>query len=213
MPKDLFTVMLVDDHPVVRDGCSKLLNNQPDITVVAELDDGESACHQYNEIRPSVVVLDLNMPGIGGLETIRRLKAKDPTVKILVFTMHDSNVMVSRAFEAGALGYLLKSSHAEEMTEAVRQVYSGKMYIDHDLPANLKKSRTTANNPVELLTKREFQIFCALAEGQSVADIAHTISISPKTVGVHQTNLMKKLNLKNASELTHLAIQNGIVVA
>ena len=213
MNNDSITVMLVDDHPVVRDGYSKLLANQPDITVVAELIDGESACAQYPEVNPNVVVLDLNMPGIGGLETIRRLMAKHSKVKILVFTMHDSKIMVTRALEAGAVGYLIKSSPAEEMVKAVRQVSSGKVYLDHDLPTDIKQATLADNNPVELLTKREFQVFCALAEGRSVSEIAQTISISPKTVGVHQTNIMKKLNLKNSAELTHLAIQSGIVVA
>ena len=213
MNNDSITVMLVDDHPVVRDGYSKLLANQPDITVVAELIDGESACAQYPEVNPNVVVLDLNMPGIGGLETIRRLMAKHSKVKILVFTMHDSKIMVTRALEAGAVGYLIKSSPVEEMVKAVRQVSSGKVYLDHDLPTDIKQATLADNNPVELLTKREFQVFCALAEGRSVCEIAQTISISPKTVGVHQTNIMKKLNLKNSAELTHLAIQSGIVVA
>ena len=213
MPTDTITVMLVDDHPVVRNGYSKLLDNQPDISVAAEFDNGEEACVNYPDVKPDVVILDLNMPGIGGLETIRRLIAKDPKAKILVFTMHDSKIMVIRTLEAGAAGYLLKSSSAEEMIEAVRQVSSGNNYFDHNLPADFKKSTSTSNNPVELLTKREFQIFCALAEGQSVSEIAKIISISPKTVGVHQTNLMKKLNLKNAAELTHLAIQSGIVEA
>ena len=207
------TVMLVDDHPVVRDGYSKLLSNQPDITVVAEMDDGESACAQYNAVNPNIVVLDLNMPGIGGLETIHRLRAKDPKAKILVFTMHDSKIMVTRAIEAGAMGYLMKSSDAREMIEAVLQVSSGNIYLDNDLSSNTIQDARTDNDPVNVLTKREFQIFIALAEGQLVSEIAQTISISPKTVGVHQTHIMKKLNLKNAAELAHLAIQSGIVVA
>ncbi len=213
MPKDSTTVMLVDDHPIVRDGYRKLLESQPDITVVAALDNGESACTQYATVNPDVVVLDLNMPGIGGLETIRRIRAKDAMAKILVFTMHDSKIMVSRALEAGAAGYLIKSSAAGEMIEAVRQVSSGNIYLDHHLPTDTKQATKAYNDPVEVLTKREFQIFCALAEGQSVNEIAGAISISPKTVGVHQTNLMKKLNLKNSAELAHLAIQSGIVVA
>lgn len=213
MPIDAITVMLVDDHPVVRNGYSKLLDNQPGISVVAEFDNGETACIKYHDVKPDVVILDLNMPGIGGLETIRRLMAKDTKAKILVFTMHDSKIMVTRTLEAGAVGYLMKSSSAEEMVEAVRLVNSGKIYLDHNLPADLIQPTLAANNPVELLTKREFQVFCALAEGQSVSEIAHNISISPKTVGVHQTNLMKKLNLKNAAELTRLAIQSRIIEA
>jgi len=213
MITDAIKVMLVDDHPVVRNGYSKLLDNQPDINVVAEYDNGEMACANYHDINPDVVILDLNMPGIGGLETIRRLIAKDSKAKILVFTMHDSKIMVTRTLEAGAIGYLMKSSSAEEMIETVRQVSSGNNYLDHNFPSDFKKFTSTGGNPVKLLTKREFQIFCALAQGQSVSEIAKKISISPKTVGVHQTNLMKKLNLKNSAELAHLAIQSGIVEA
>jgi two-component system, NarL family, invasion response regulator UvrY len=213
MANEPITVMLVDDHPVVRDGYRKLLDSQPDITVVAELDDGESAYLQYPNVKPDVVVLDLNMPGKGGLETIHRILAKDSKAKILVFSMHDSKFMISRALEAGARGYLIKSSSAEEMVNAVRDIFSGKIYLDQEISADFKKTALSDNDLVGQLTKREFQVFCALAEGKSVSEIARIISISPKTVGVHQTNLMKKLHLKNISELTHLAIRSGVVVA
>lgn len=213
MDNDAITVMLVDDHPVVRDGYRRLLESYPGITVVAEADDGETACTQYAEVHPDIVVLDLNMPGIGGLETIRRLRAKDSKAKILMFTMHESKVMVSRALEAGAAGYLMKSSPAEEMVEAVRQVFVGKTFLDHDLPADIQRAPLSDNDPLNILTKREYQIFCVLAEGRSVSEIAQLISISPKTVGVHQTNLMNKLKLKNAAELTRLAIRCGSIEA
>ncbi len=213
MDNDAITVMLVDDHPVVRDGYRRLLESYPGITVVAEADDGETACTQYAEVHPDIVVLDLNMPGIGGLETIRRLRAKDSKAKILMFTMHESKVMVNRALEAGAAGYLMKSSPAEEMVEAVRQVFVGKTFLDHDLPADIQRAPLSDNDPLNILTKREYQIFCVLAEGRSVSEIAQVISISPKTVGVHQTNLMNKLKLKNAAELTRLAIRCGSIEA
>lgn len=213
MDNDAITVMLVDDHPVVRDGYRRLLESYPGITVVAEADDGETACTQYTEVHPDIVVLDLNMPGIGGLETIRRLRAKDSKAKILMFTMHESKVMVNRALEAGAAGYLMKSSPAEEMVEAVRQVFVGKIFLDHDLPADIQRAPLSDNDPLNILTKREYQIFCVLAEGRSVSEIAQVISISPKTVGVHQTNLMNKLKLKNAAELTRLAIRCGSIEA
>ena len=213
MDNDAITVMLVDDHPVVRDGYRRLLESYPGIMVVAEADDGETACTQYTEVHPDIVVLDLNMPGIGGLETIRRLRAKDSKAKILMFTMHESKVMVNRALEAGAAGYLMKSSPAEEMVEAVRQVFVGKIFLDHDLPADIQRAPLSDNDPLNILTKREYQIFCVLAEGRSVSEIAQLISISPKTVGVHQTNLMNKLKLKNAAELTRLAIRCGSIEA
>ncbi len=213
MDNDAITVMLVDDHPVVRDGYRRLLESYPGITVVAEADDGETACTQYAKVHPDIVVLDLNMPGIGGLETIRRLRAKDSKAKILMFTMHESKVMVNRALEAGAAGYLMKSSPAGEMVEAIRQVFAGKTFLDHDLPADIQQAPLSDNDPLNILTKREYQVFCILAEGRSVSEIAQLISISPKTVGVHQTNLMNKLKLKNAAELTRLAIRCGSIEA
>ena len=213
MDNDAITVMLVDDHPVVRDGYRRLLESYPGITVVAEADDGETACTQYAKVHPDIVVLDLNMPGIGGLETIRRLRAKDSKAKILMFTMHESKVMVNRALEAGAAGYLMKSSPAGEMVEAVRRVYDGKTFLDHHLPADIQRAPLSDNDPLNILTKREYQVFCILAEGRSVSEIAQLISISPKTVGVHQTNLMNKLKLKNAAELTRLAIRCGSIEA
>ncbi len=207
------TIMLVDDHPVVRDGYRRLLEGASDLRVVAELDSGEAACQQYTSLQPDVVVLDLNMPGMGGLEAIRRIRAKDPEARILVFSMHDSQTMVKRAVEAGAAGFLTKSSAPSQMLEAVRQVARGQSFLNHYLMPNLFNPRSGSGDPLQQLSKREFQIFRDLAAGKSVQGIADTLSISPKTVGVHQTNIMKKLKLRNAAELTRLAIRCGVIDA
>lgn len=205
-------VFLVDDHPVVRDGYKRLLDNSPDIKVIAEAGSGEEACEQYNHVKPDVVVLDLNMPGIGGIETISRLRAKDTHAHILVFSMHDSQIMISRALEAGASGYLTKSSAASQMIDAVRSVAKGKPFLNHTVvPSVIGKMQNNDHNPLTALSKREFEVFCRLADGHSVAEIAHELSISPKTAGVHQTNIMHKLELRNASELTRLAIRCGVI--
>ena len=204
-------VFLVDDHPVVRDGYKRLLDNNSDIQVVAEAGSGEEACEQYNNIKPDVVVLDLNMPGIGGIETISRLRAKDSHAQILVFSMHDSPIMISRAIEAGASGYLTKSSAASLMIDAVRSVAKGKPFLNHNVvPSMFDKIHNNDRNPLTALSKREFEVFCRLADGHSVAEIAHELSISPKTAGVHQTNIMHKLELRNTAELTRLAIRCGV---
>ncbi|MFT4606587.1 MAG: two-component system invasion response regulator UvrY [Chitinophagales bacterium] len=134
--EDLITVMLVDDHDLVRVGYRMLLESYPRMTVVAEADDGESACFQYGNVNPDVVVLDLSMPGIGGMETIRRLRAIDSATKILVFSMHDSKLIVGRAIDAGASGYLVKGSTAEKMVDAIRQVSAGNTYLNRDLPSD-----------------------------------------------------------------------------
>jgi len=211
MTAESINVLLVDDHPVVRDGYRRLLENTRDIRVVAEADDGEEACAQYRECHPDIVVLDLNMPGIGGLETIRRLRAKGPGVRILVFSMHDSKVMVARALEAGAAGYLAKSSAALQMVEAVRAVAQGKRFLDQDLVPEILEMQSGEIDLMGRLSQREFQVFRNLAEGHSVAEIAGMLSISPKTVGVHQTNIMRKLGLRNAAELARLAIRNEAI--
>jgi len=204
-------VFLVDDHPVVRDGYRRLLENSPGITVVAEASSGEEACANYTNVKPDVVVLDLNMPGIGGMETLRRLIAKDPGVRILVFSMHDSETMVTRALEAGALGYLSKSSVAAQMVDAVKVVSEGGRFLNHSLAPKVLETHLRGYDPLKTLTEREFQVFRQLAEGLSVQEIAKTLSISPKTAGVHQTHIMKKLGLRNAAELTRMAIRCGVV--
>ena len=204
-------VFLVDDHPVVRDGYRRLLENNPDIIVVAEACNGEEACARYSEVNPDVIVLDLNMPGIGGMETIRRLFAKDPGVRILVFSMHDSETMVTRALEAGAAGYLSKSSAAAQMVDGVRAVSQGKKFLNHSLAPKILETHLRGSDPLQVLTEREFQVFRQLAEGFSVQEIAKILSISPKTAGVHQTHIMKKLELRNAAELTRMAIRCGVI--
>jgi two-component system invasion response regulator UvrY len=207
-------VFLVDDHPVVRDGYRRLLDNNPDIEVVAEVGSGEEACQQYTQVNPDVVVLDLNMPGIGGIETISRLLSKDSDAHILVFSMHESQIMISRALEAGASGYLTKSSAASQMIDAVRSVAQGKPFLSQTIvPSMIGKLQKNDANPLQVLTKREFEVFRRLADGHSVAGIAKELSISPKTAGVHQTNIMRKLELRNASELTRLAIRCGVIEA
>ena len=207
------SVVLVDDHPVVRDGYRRLLEQMPNIKIVAEADDGEAGYDYYRKLTPDVVVLDINMPGIGGLETIRRIKAYDDKAHILVFSMHSNEIMIQRALEAGAMGYLTKQGGMGQMVQAVQQVAKGRMFIDADHVTSLaqhKLSDKTAD-PIRVLSAREFQLFKLLAEGHSVAEIANMLSISAKTVGVHHTNIMKKLNLHNASQLVRLAILCNVI--
>ena len=207
-------VYLVDDHPVVRDGYRRLLENNADIEIVGEAGSGEAACEHYVNLQPDVVVLDLNMPGIGGIETISRLRAKHKDVNILVFSMHDSPIMVRRALEAGASGFLTKSCAAVQMVDAVQAVANGKPFLNDTVaPSMLDIMQNTDHDPLKALSKREFEVFCRLADGQPVVDIAKALSISPKTAGVHQTNIMRKLDLRNAAELTRLAIRCGVIEA
>lgn len=207
------TVLLVDDHPVVRDGYRRLLDNTPDIRVIAETSDGENACLAYAEHSPSVVILDLNMPGIGGMETIRRIKARDANARILVFTMHDTETLIMRTLEAGATGYLTKQGGIAQMVEAVRQVAQGKPFIDpkHVTSMATRQLFDSAEDPLRVLSTREFQLFQLFAEGRSVAEVASTLSISPKTVGVHHSHIMRKLGLENSAQLVRLAIRCNLM--
>lgn len=207
------TVMLVDDHPVVRDGYRHLLETEPDISVVAEAGNGEICCSEYKKYMPDVVVLDLSMPGIGGLETMRRIRAYDPGAHILVFSMHASEAMVSHALQAGATGYLAKQSGMGQMIKAVRDVARGERFIDAKYASDKIscKADNSPNDSLSMLSPREFQIFKLMAEGHSVSDIASILSISPKTVGVHHTNIMKKLGLHNTAQVVRLAIRCNVV--
>ncbi len=210
------TVLLIDDHPVVRTGYCRLLESMADIHVVAEADDGETGCLLYQEHKPDVVIVDLNMAGIDGLETIRRIKAKNPCAHILVFSMHSHETMVQRALKTGATGYITKQCGMNQMIEAIRLVRQGKIYIDSELASKMASScefNDVDKDPLSVLTKREFQLFKLMAEGNSSAQIAETISISPKTVGVHHTNIMKKLQLQNIAQLVRLAISCNVTLA
>lgn len=207
------TVMLVDDHPVVRDGYRHLLETVPDISVVAEASNGEICCSEYKKYMPDVVVLDLSMPGIGGLETMRRIRAYDPGAHILVFSMHASETMVNHALQAGATGYLAKQSGMGQMIKAVRDVARGERFIDAKYAPDTasRKADNSQNDSLSILSPREFQIFKLMAEGHSVSDIASVLSISPKTVGVHHTNIMKKLGLHNTAQVVRLAIRCNVI--
>lgn len=212
--KKTISILLIDDHPVVRSGYRRLLESTPDMRVVAEAENGEIGYQLYLEHQPNVTILDLNMPGIGGLETIRRIKAQDPTARILVFSMLNNAAIAQRSLKAGAIGFISKQSGIGEMIQAVRQVNSGEIYIESEFAASTAVNTTlkdTCDNPLDRLTNREFQIFKLIAEGNSSAQIAEQLTISPKTVGVHHVNLMRKLQLQNTTQLIRMAIGQHVI--
>lgn len=205
-------IMLVDDHAVVRAGYRMLLKNSEDIEVIAEADSGERACKAFADLKPDVVVMDLSMPGIGGLEAIRRIIARDANAKILVFSMHEDTVFVEQALQAGAQGYLTKSSAPEILVEAIKELAAGKSHIDSELVQRLavQKSRGK-DSPFSGLSTREFEIFCLLAEGLNTSEIAKRLSLSYKTVANYSTQIKSKLNVSTIAELARLAIRHNIV--
>lgn len=207
-------VMLVDDHAVVRMGFKMLLESDAEIKVVAEAENGEHAIQRYMEHKPNVVVMDITMPGIGGMEAIERILAKDNSAKILVLSAHEDSVHPKRVLNAGAMGYLTKRSAAEELIKAIRTVASGKKYIEASVAQQMAIQQLSGEqNPVDVLSPREFEVFMALAKGKTTNEIAETLFLSPRTVGTHLYNIKQKLNAHNSAEIALIAMRSGLLDA
>ena len=208
------TVMLVDDHAVVRAGYQMLLKNSPEIEVIAEAGSGEEACRYFAELNPEVVVMDLSLPGIGGLEAIKRIIARDNKAKILVFSMHEDVIFVEQALQAGALGYLTKSSAPQLLIEAIKKLAEGERYIDSELAQILAYEKSRGQDtPLSDLSTREFEIFCMLAEGMNTSEIAKRLSLSYKTVANYSTQIKNKLEVTTIADIARLAIRYNIIKA
>ena len=204
--------MLVDDHAVVRMGFRLLLDAAPDMRVVAEADSGEEAMRRIDEARPEVVVMDISMPGIGGLEAVRRILAKEPGTRILVLSAHEDAMHARRTLKAGAAGYLTKRSAAEALIRAIREVCQGKTFLEPQIAQELALRQVAgAAEPLDTLSEKEFKVFLALAGGQSVQDIAAVMSLSPSTVGTHLYNIKQKLGASNSAELALIAMRAGLL--
>lgn len=207
-------VMLVDDHAVVRMGFKMLLESDADIKVLAEAESGEQAIQRYVEHKPDVVVMDITMPGIGGLEAIERILAKDSAAKILVLSAHEDSVHPKRVLNAGAMGYLTKRSAAEELIKAIRTVATGKKYLEASVAQQMAIQQLSGDqNPVDVLSPREFEVFMALAKGKTTNEIAETLFLSPRTVGTHLYNIKQKLNANNSAEIALIAMRSGLLDA
>jgi two-component system invasion response regulator UvrY len=210
----MIRVMLVDDHAVVRVGFRMLLQAAPDIQVVAEAESGEAACQKYAEVAPDVVVMDLAMPGMGGIEAVRRILARDPRARILALSAHEDTAHPRRVLKAGALGYLSKRSAPEALIEAVLAVAGRQRYLDPAIAQRLAmEDLAGSQDPVKALSEREFEVFIQLAKGQSVAQIAENLKLSPNTVGTHLYNVKQKLGAANQAELTLIALNHGLIGA
>ena len=209
----MIRVLLVDDHAVVRTGFRLLLQAHPDTTVVGEADSGESACQRYLELTPDVVVMDLAMPGMGGLEAMRRIRAHHPQARVLALSAHDDITHARRALKEGARGFLSKRSAPEALLEAISTVAAGQRYIDAALAQKLALDEGDGGSAVERLSEREFEVFVRLAGGASVQRIADDLKLSASTVGTHLYNIKQKLGVSNQAELTLIAIRLGLIEA
>jgi two-component system invasion response regulator UvrY len=207
-------ILLVDDHSVVRMGFKMLIENESDMAVISEAESGELGITAYKEHKPSVVIMDITMPGMGGLDAIERIIAFDKKAKVLVLSAHEDSVHPKRALSAGALGYLTKRSAAEELIKAIRSVNSGTKYLEPNIAQQMAITQLSGeNNPVEILSDREFEVFIALAKGKSTNEIADTMCLSPRTVGTHLYNIKQKLNANNSAEIALIAIRCGLLEA
>jgi two-component system, NarL family, invasion response regulator UvrY len=211
----MIKVLLVDDHAVVRTGFRLLLQSIADVSVVAEAESGEAACKLYPELKPDVVVMDIAMPGMGGLEALRRIRARHPEARVLTLSAHDDPMHARRSFQEGALGFLSKRSAPEALVDAVASVAAGRRYLDAALAQKLALAEFDggAKSPIEQLSEREFEVFVRLAGGSTVQRIAQDLKLSASTVGTHLYNIKQKLQVENQSELTLIAIRYGLIEA
>lgn len=206
-------VLLVDDHAIVRLGFRSLLEGGQGYEV-REAESAEEACSVYGEYRPQVVVMDMMMPGMGGLEGVRRLIAKDEKARILVLSMRDDAPYVARALEAGAMGYVTKRGASEELAGAVHALLAGRRYLGGDVEEQRVAGGIQSDEErLQALSKREFEVFRLLAEGESVVDISERLHLSPKTVSNHRAHIMAKLGARNAVDLARMAIRSGLIEA
>ena len=205
-------LLLVDDHAIVRAGFRYLLENDADYEI-REVNSAEEACRIYTDYKPDAVIMDLMMPGMGGLQGVRHIHAKDNNARVLVLSMRDDPIYVSQATKAGAQGYVTKRSAPEELTKAVAMLIKGQNYLSADIAKMSSKSSKSDQEQIDCLSDREFEIFCLLAEGKTVVNISEDLHLSPKTVSNHRTHIMHKLQATNIVELTRLAIRNGLIEA
>ena len=209
-------VILVDDHAVVRAGYKILLRNNENINVVAETSTGEDAIILSDKYQPDVIVMDISLPGMSGIDAISSIVKKNKNIKILVFSMHEEVVFVERAFQAGAIGYMTKSTDPEMLSKAISQVAQGKKYLDDELKQKMtyeyEKSRDS-DALLSDLSAREFQIFCLLAEGLKTNEISKQLNISYKTAANYSTQIKNKLNATTVADIARIAIRSNIIKA
>ena len=206
------SVMLVDDHMVVRAGVRRLLESANDFEIVAEAESGEQAYEFFPKLEPEVTLMDLNMPGMGGIETIIRIKNRYPNAKIIVLSMYEHGPFITQAMKAGAKGYLTKSSLGDELIKAIKLVAQGRSFMSSSLAQNFAiDSVTKPHNPFDELSAKEFEIFRLIAQGKEIDEIADALKLSEKTIANYQSLLKKKLNVTNSIEIVKLALQNGLI--
>lgn len=209
----MINVMLVDDHDLVRKGIRRLLDDSSGIKVIAEAPDGEQAIRQIRKQKPDVILMDISMPGIGGLEATRKITQVSPDMKVIVVTIHDDDPFPSRLLEAGAAGYITKGCDVDEIIQAIQSVYSGNQYITPVVAQKLALSfvNNRGKSLMDELTQREVQVMLMVVKGDSNREISEKLCLSPKTTSTYRGRLFEKLGVGNDVELTRFAIRHGLI--
>lgn len=213
MAKTTISILIVDDHDLVRAGLVRMLEDVAGLKVIGEADSGEDAVKLARELSPDVVLMDLQMPGIGGLEATRKILRFNPDVRVLIVTACNDNMYPSRLLQVGAAGYLTKDANINEMIQAIRNVHAGQRYISPEIAQQLvlKKLGDPDKTPFDELSSRELQVALMIAKGHRVQEIADKLNLSTKTVNSYRYRIFEKLSIKGDVELTHLAIQYSLV--
>lgn len=209
----MINILLVDDHDLVRLGINRLLSDIKGFNIVGEARSGEEGIEQVNKFKPDVVLMDVKMPGMGGLEATKRIVKQHPKIKVLVVTVYGDEPYPSRVLQAGATGYMTKGASVEEMVQAINSVYSGKRYLSPEVAQQLALKHLTHQDesPFESLSERELQVLIMITSGQKVQEIADQLYLSPKTVNSYRYRLFEKLGVDTDVELTHLAIRHKLI--
>lgn len=204
-------VFLVDDHPIMRQGLAQLINHEPDLQVVGDADDAQSALDGIIALKPDLAIIDISLPGKNGLDLIKEVRAHVKNVALLVHSMHDESLYVERVLRAGAQGYIMKQEGARRVIEAVRKVLTGEIYVSQAMSGKILEifsgRRSTTQDPVEELSDRQFEIFQMIGHGKGTRAIAEDLGVSVKTVDAHRANIKEKLHLKSGNELVRYAVR------
>ena len=209
----LISVLLTDDHALVRTGIRRLLEDSKQVTIVGEADCGEDSLKLAQSLKPDVILMDVNMPGIGGVEACRRILQRNPKQKIIVLTIHNEQTFPKRLLEIGAKGYLTKECGVDEMIHAIKQVNNGSAYIAPSIAQQLALSLLPGNedNPIDKLSRREFQVMLMISHGETNIEISEKLCLSPKTISTYRLRVLEKLGAHNEVDLIKIAVEQGMV--
>jgi DNA-binding NarL/FixJ family response regulator len=205
-------ILIVDDHPMMREGLAQLIGNQPDLTVCGEARNAHEALEKVRLLKPDLVLVDITLPGRNGLELIKDIQVLDAAISVLVISMHDESLYAERVLRAGGRGYVMKQEGGKKIMEAIRQVSAGQIFVSEKMSAKILEIFSghrpdAGQSPVENLTDREFEVFQLIGQGMETKQLARELHVSPKTIEVHRANIKAKLKIKSMAELIRYAVR------